>query len=383
MNKEIIKKIIWRLRGVRYENGAILEYDKYLKKNGERKIALLSYLTKPFLSFSKQIPHNNWGLARNIVKTLNQSGFVVDIIDLHDKNFVPAKKYDLFIGHGGINFEVIEKNLSADCLKIYFATGLYWKFHNEQGVKRIKEASEKKGIAFETSRQINEPEESALKKSDAIIALGGEFSKKTYAAFPSVYTLDNFFHPDKKFDIKKKNFAEAKNNFLFLSGSGNIHKGLDLALEAFVQMPEKNLFICTKLEDDFAKAYKKELFETKNIHYLGFLKENSEELRKIMYNCGYLVHPSCSEGSPGAVIMAMFYGLTPIISQESNVNVGHAGYQLASNTVEEIIRIVRAASDQTYNYKRAAEITEYAKNNFSERIFMEKLKNHLNSILAK
>ena len=380
MIKKIVKTIA-KACGIRSENIMIFGYKKYLPKKIKAKTALLSYLTRPFLPFSAQIPNNNWRVARNITKALNQSGFIVDIVNWQNKNFIPAKKYDLFIGHSGKNFEKITEKLNIDCLKIYFATGLYWKFHNEQEVKRIKEVSEKKGQEFKPDRIITEPEENALTKADAIIALGNEFCRKTYAAFPNVYTLDNFSPPpDKKFNLTKKNFPATKNNFLFLSGPGNIHKGLDLVLEAFVQSPDKNLYVCTKLDDDFAQAYRKELFETKNIRFIGFVKEFSQELRKIMYQCGYFIHPSCGEGSPGAALWALSYGLVPIISRESNLDLDSFEYQLPSNTVEEILKAIKTVSGEEYNYQKAEQIREYATKNFSEEIFLQKIKGFIELI---
>lgn len=378
--KKYIKKIIWKIRGINYADGVIWNYRKLLNKKIPQKTALLFYFTKPILSSVRRVPHNNWGIVRNIVKALNQLGFAVDIADWDNPDFVPRKRYDLFIGHGGRNYGRIAEKLNSGCVKIFFTAGAHWQFNNEREIKRIDEVNRKKNTHFQPHRCIDSEEE-GLKSADGVIALGDDCSKKTYAEYPNVHTLENFFYPDKKFNLKKKDFAAAKNNFLFLSGSGNIHKGLDLTLEAFSKSPGRHLYICAKLEAEFSRIYHQELFATENIHYIGFVKESSPEIRKIMAKCAYFIHPSCSEGSPGAVILAMSYGLIPIISWESNVNVDSLGYRLPENTAEEIIKAVKLVSGREFDYREAERIRQYSESNFSEKAFLRKIRSFIETII--
>jgi glycosyltransferase involved in cell wall biosynthesis len=385
MIKKNLKKII-QVWEARCEKSVILEYKKYLPKTIQPKTALLSYLSRPFLissSFSARTKHNSWSIVRNIAKNLNELGFIVDIIDWQNTSFIPSKKYDLFIGHAGKNFENIEKQLNKDCIKIFFSTGLYWKFWNFSETQRLKNAGTRKNCEFQPDRMINESEEGALQKANAIISLGNEFCRKTYAGFSEVYMLDNFYRPDYRFNLAGKNFSAAKNNFLFLSGPGNIHKGLDLLLEAFLKTPDKHLYICTKLNKDFAQAYHQEIFKTANVHYIGFVKEFSRELRNIMYLCNYYIYPSCGEGSPGSVIWSMSYGLMPALSMESCLDINPVGYQFKENTIDELIKFIKSTDNINIDYEKAKTIVEYTENNFSEKLFSKKLKNILKTIINK
>lgn len=73
--------------------------------------------------------------------------------------------------------------------------------------------------------------------------------------------------------LKNRNINEVKKNFLWMGSLGLIHKGLDLLLEIFNELPDYNLYICgsTKNEPEFEYLYFDELYRTKNIHTYGFV----------------------------------------------------------------------------------------------------------------
>jgi hypothetical protein len=52
-----------------------------------------------------------------------------------------------------------------------------------------------------------------------------------------------------------------------------VHKGLDLVLEAFADMPEYHLTVCGPIqkEQDFERAYYRELYQVPNIRRLAGL----------------------------------------------------------------------------------------------------------------
>lgn len=63
-----------------------------------------------------------------------------------------------------------------------------------------------------------------------------------------------------------------------------VHKGLDIVLEAFIQMPEYQLTIIGPVleEPQFVDLYRKELFHTRNIHFVGWVDNVDEEFGKIL-----------------------------------------------------------------------------------------------------
>ena len=69
-----------------------------------------------------------------------------------------------------------------------------------------------------------------------------------------------------------KDFEACRTRFLWLGSRGMVFKGLDLVLDAFVQMPEYHLTVCGPVakEKDFEQVYYQELYHTSNIHTYGW-----------------------------------------------------------------------------------------------------------------
>src|SRR5207247_2455643 len=65
-----------------------------------------------------------------------------------------------------------------------------------------------------------------------------------------------------------KDFNECRRHYLWFGSGGFVRKGLDLVLDAFVEMPEYHLTVCGPIQQErqFEAAYHKELYETPNIH---------------------------------------------------------------------------------------------------------------------
>ncbi len=130
-----------------------------------KKRALLAYIVHPF-SIPRDDPrflgHNNIWYTHTIVKILNRLGYKVDVIDYQDTSFSPQSAYDLFIGHGGINYTIIAQALPAQCPKIYFSTSAYWQFHNQQEKARFDQLKQRRGVSLALDRYIFYGEDAAL-----------------------------------------------------------------------------------------------------------------------------------------------------------------------------------------------------------------------------
>ncbi len=97
-------------------------YDLMLEGNSQQatKRALLSYIVDPFKipeDDPRFLRHINIWHSREMVRALNRMGYVVDVIDYRNTDLVPRRAYDLFIGHGGINFESIAQTLQENCVR--------------------------------------------------------------------------------------------------------------------------------------------------------------------------------------------------------------------------------------------------------------------------
>ncbi len=322
----------------------VYDYKKYLKP-GPSKRALLSYLPNFVIDEAaglKTSQFSNVGLALTLPKVLNNLGYSVDIVSWDDTTFKPNKKYDLFIGHGAKNFELLHNLMQPKPLTIYFSTGSYWRFHNEQEDMRLAGFKKRHHVELPRDRYIYESEELANKAADAIICLGNEDAKQTYLGFPAVYSLPIACYPEVR--PLPEMTAERRQSFIFFSGGGNIHKGLDLVLDAF-EGSQNELYICSILDPEFETYYKDLLYHSPNIHYVGLVEPRSQQFYEVMDKCAFTILPSCSEGSPGSVVECMQQGLVPIVSNEAHIDVADFGITLNKTNVETIKAAVEKSSE--------------------------------------
>lgn len=101
--------------------------------------------------------------------------------------------------------------------------------------------------------------------------------------------------------MKNKNYKDAKKHFLWFGSSRLIHKGLDLLLEIFKELPDLHLHVCGPINNElkFKDIYYEELYNTKNIHTYGFINIQSKSFKGIINKCAFIIFPSCSEGGGG------------------------------------------------------------------------------------
>ncbi len=313
-------------------------------------------------------------IAQRIINILNEFGYIVDVIDWFDTTFKPIEKYELFIGHGGCNFKHISRRLPQDVVRIYFSTGLYWKTHNKREKERFHRLRERRGVKLPYDRLIYYSEEYANRRADGIICLGNHIAKESYSKFKAVFNINNAIYPVAQYEIINKNYALSKNNYLFFSGSGNVHKGLDLLIEAFINLNE-HLYICQEISNDFYKVYQNELKNCPNIHLIGRIPMRSSEFYDLVEKCSFIIFPSCAEGQPGSVIECMHHGLIPIVSKESNINTDNFGITLKTCSIKEIIEVIQYLSQQSAEWckdmsqqTRNAAITKYSVENFEQNM---------------
>lgn len=341
---EIIRRIIFRLQG------RVLHFTPKGKPRGH---ILFSYVTLPFLNKSERIlsGHTNRWECLEICRLLVGQGYTVDVIDITDTSFIPKRKYDYFIDNGQ-HMERLAPLFGDDCIKIFHATTAHWKFNNEAEQKRFDDLFARRGVNLKPDRAL--PPNRAIELCNIATMLGNDFTASTYAFAGKeviripISTTHTYPSPE------HKDFEGARKNFIWFGGAGVIHKGLDLVVEAFAQMPEYNLTICGKIEGekDFLQIYAKEL-ALPNITIAGFTDPASREFKELCAKSIALVYPSCSEGQSGGVVLTMHAGLIPIVSFESGVDVNGFGVILKENTLEEIKNAVAQISNtETPTLKR-------------------------------
>lgn len=348
-----------------------------------QKNCLLLYIVDPFKYQKINYYHQNYEQVKILSKILAELEFNVDVIQFNDTKASLHKKYDLIIDiHPGGN-DVYKGHMATNCKKIFYSTGsdpLSLKNAEEQ---RRKELLQRRGVSIMKVRQLPIISADEYKTLDGMLFMGSTMNIKTY----DQYEIKNkFLIKNTGYDfLGNKDFSKKSNkSFLFLSGGGQVLKGLDLLLEIFARNPDLHLYVCSKFmsEKDFSAAYHKELFETSNIHPVGFIDITSPEFSEITKECSYVLAPSFSEGQSGAVLAGMSAGLIPIISKECGLEAGEA-YFFDSNNLETIERTIKEFSQKPPEWiiENSKKAIQTIKDNHSEKNYYESVKTGLARIL--
>src|SRR5581483_1237437 len=183
-----------------------------------------------------------------------------------------------------------------------------------------------------------------------------------------------------------KDFASCKKTFLWFSSGGLVHKGLDLALEAFAGMPEYRLIVCCPIdrEPEFARAYHRELYETQNISTVGWIGVNTPAFQEITDQCVALVYTSCSEGGGACAVTALHAGLIPVVTRETSVDVRDFGFTIKDATVQEIRNSVRQVACRAPGElrERSRNAWEYARSVHTRENFARTYRQVITEILG-
>jgi glycosyltransferase involved in cell wall biosynthesis len=290
-------------------------------------------LAKPKLA--KQYKHTNDWEILEILKILNLMGYSVDVIDRNIKaHHIQIKdEYDVFIGLGAGDSGKFFSQIASLCpsaIKIFFAAGPEPDLSNQYIKDRYSlHNSRNPDSKILLRRLITSVDISkAMSHTDVIFCIGNEFSINTYKKHnKDIYPIYPSSHPELMLTPEDLSYRRP-NQVLYIGGSGNVVKGLDLLLETFVDLPDMHLHICAGKEEDFHSAYQKHLEDYANIHWHGFVQVGGDKFKEITRTCGFVALPSCSEGIATSVTTAMRRGLIPVVTYEAGIDTGSFGIML-------------------------------------------------------
>ncbi|KKP24473.1 MAG: Glycosyl transferase group 1 [candidate division TM6 bacterium GW2011_GWF2_28_16] len=351
---------------------------------------LLSYLSKSLeIMDEKNIyfnDHSNKWECRQIAKIFTDFGYTVEAINFDDFKFIPQKKYDVvFDIH--YNLQRFMPFLDKNTIKILHITGSYPRFSVNAELERVDDLELRRHFFISPKRIVDvELFDRSLKFADYCSLIGNDITLNT---FPTNYinkiTKIPVSSSRLNFIKNKQKFVPEKREFLWFFGGGAVHKGLDRVLDVFSKNHDLILNIVGGIinEADFCMLYSKELFDSPNIRYHGFLHPSDEKFIDIISNCFCFIAPSCSEGISPSVTTLMQIGLYPIVSKNTGVDLPlNCGYFLEDSSVEEIEKVVyevynlsnQKLEDEIFKIQEFA-LREYSRKNFTFNItnFLEKI----------
>lgn len=357
---------------------------KNLNNKNHVKKALLSYSVYPFLKKNRAMIHPNYVESYTLNKVLDELEYQVDVYNNIYTGKIKYENYALIIGEGiPISNYFLLKNKKA--LKtIYYATGSHPIFNNLESNKVLFRFYNK----FErwlqnSSRIVDEKWGIGASLSDNLIIIGNDVTKKSFEKYSNTTSLHMINPPFYKrvtnIDLNKKK----QNKFLWFGSYGLIHKGLDTVIEAFLERPELELNICGYLdgESEFIDCYKKELSKSSNIKLHGFINIESEDFKKIMEECSFVILTSVAEGLATAVITAMGNGgLIPIVTKETGIDIS-LGIEVLKNDKKELLKALEFS--QNYSKEEITEKSLYLMEKINCEFSEEKFEENLRKILIE
>lgn len=304
--------------------------------------ALISYVIDPFLNDGKDISndHTHFWESHCIVQCFLDAGYAVDVISFSNYGYTVDVDYDVFFG-ARTNFDHIASQLDASCLKIAHLDTAHWLTNNSAFNDRLKQLLKRRRAILNNSRYVTP--NFAIEAADMGTVLGNDFTIASYAYSGKPLHRIPISVPHQYDWPSERSYDTARSKFLWIGASGFVHKGLDVVLEAFTQMPEYQLYVCGPLEQEhrFCEIYKRELNDTANINTVGWVDVASQKFIDLAYQCSGLVYPSSCEGGGGSAITAMHAGLLPILTREASVDIEEFGVLLPDARVGSIIDAVR------------------------------------------
>ena len=283
-----------------------------------------------------------------IAKAINNAGYLVTVIDRKAQIKV-TQKYEMFVGAfntgGFVNFDNILYQLDKKTKVIGLSTGANPKHMKEQFIKRKKMFKKRNKVNLNHVSRFSVMNFDKIKKKiNHLIYFGYKngFVDKSYKNFKNKIDLQPCISD--KIQIKRNRNKNILKNFIYYSGSGFLHKGLDLIIEYFIKNQNLKLHICSPhYEKNFLNFY--EISKYENIIYHGNVKEDSLKAKEIFSKCGYIISMNCSGGGSASLAVGRRYGLIPVVWKNEDCNpkacfiVSKESFEGIDKVIKELIKI--------------------------------------------
>ena len=360
-----------------------------LKANGHaRGNVLICYANQGLIMMSRGLPvptsHEQYWKTIAMAQTFVDLGYHVDVIHTQNQQFIPWKRYDVVVDTR-FNLERLNPYLDSKCIKILHCDTAHIVFHNAAEMNRILDLQERKGVTIPPNRF--ERPNLGVEYADYITTCGNEFTIRTYRyAKKPIYRLPitvDLMWPwpgEKDFDLCRR-------QFVWFASRGMVHKGLDLVLEAFTDLPEYQLAVVGPVEDEpeFVKLYHKELHHRTNIKLIGWMDKEQPEFKQLLDRSVAHIFTSCSESGAACVLETMGAGVIPVVNYESSVDVDDFGILLKSASIEDIkegVRMVGAMPADELK-RRARKAWKKVQNCYTRERFAESYRALLTTLLER
>ena len=324
--------------------------------------------------------HTNRYELFQIIQCFIRLGYVIDVCAYDSEeamSVIGNKKYDVVFGMGKVFRSAKKQNKEA--YSILYLTENPYDISFKKEKERVDYLYERRGIRWELYRTGRIFEESDEAQADAVVCMSDinylcRAPGTVHRVLPSGFLNQEFVN---RFEKKKKE------NFLMLGTAGFVHKGADILVEVFERHPEWQLFLCGH---DIPENLKKLGHSTPpvNVHDCGYIDVKGREFLELVQKCVYILLPSCSEGTPTAVLTGMRHGMVPVVSRDAGMEFAEQycfffeDYKIES-IEQKIVQATQISMEQLK--QKSNEIFQYANEQFTIEHFTEQLYHALAEIL--
>jgi glycosyltransferase involved in cell wall biosynthesis len=358
-----------------------------------RPRALLHYKTEPIYDprVASQYRHTNSWEILELTRILDDLGFTVDVVDRVERKWLPSDRYNVVIGNASGNSgqrypEYCAATPSAK--HVFYGTGPHPVEANRLVIERYDALEDRTGVKGKPMRvmdKVNMP--ACMANTDAILTIDGNgFTRSTYEPEGKpIETFTSSTSPELAFD---RNWLESRrlDSFLCFAGNGFIAKGVDLAVEAFLESPELRLTVAGPGDDRaFWHVYGERIKKAPNIDYVGFLDVAGPVYAELVKTHAWSLLPSTAEGLCTSVATTMRSGLVPVVTHETSVATGDFGVLLPSDPVEinnGLPQTIKALSKTNISeYRQRAISSAEASNAYTQQAFQNSIRQAFDVLL--
>jgi glycosyltransferase involved in cell wall biosynthesis len=177
-----------------------------------------------------------------------------------------------------------------------------------------------------------------------------------------------------------------KSKFFCFAGNGFVRKGVDLVVEAFLDMPNLTLTLAGPSTDDlFWRIYGERIRSSPNIDFIGFIEAGGERYREICQSHAWSIMAAACEGVSTSVATTMRSGLLPVVTYETAVRTDDFGFLLPTDP-SQIIKYLRELGPRLgtwdeSDYETRVDACLIASEDYTEASYIRSVTDALSEIL--
>ena len=277
-----------------------------------------------------------------LAEVLHELGYQVDAINPTETRAPDYSQFELLCGWGEPLANLFRQEAVRLPRTVLFSAGSYLPVVNGASLRRLAEVYRRRGVWLPGSARLGNQGLGVESVVDGLLVLGNEATADTYRPFTSrpIHPLPPCFDvlADPAEILAARELAGARRNFLWCSGSGLVHQGLDLALQAFARHPDLHLHVFGALEQEpgFLRAFDRELNHSPNIHLEGRLEHQSPGFRATLLASAFVLAPSCAECEVPVLDLCGNGGLVPLLTRSCGIDLMDFGIRVEDTTVEAV-----------------------------------------------